>query len=269
MQFQTQPPALLHDTESGWVGYWDIATGNAGLTDEQLASWVSASLNDPRGWGRAGITFQRSSTAHPRVTFRSVQILSGHTIGLTYWSSYDGVQMRVDLEAGQYPFADLVNHESGHAFFMASHSPEGSDSIMEPIDEPSDEWPSDSDIAQVEAWLGNSVEATTFWFPGDLPTYMTYWDIPTTSVARLHMTVLEGAPAIVRPVSAPTHEQMISGDYSPFARALDAYHKGFYWGGWEPPPVGPQWVGIVVQTENPEDISDLVLGLAEVQIKGG
>jgi len=276
VQFVEDAPGLLHpDGSGGYIGYWDA--------DVSISGWVSSALNNPLGWGRVdGLTFMQSSSATPRVNFHMVGTITGadaSAIGIAYWSTYNGSVMEVELESAYEGNMDLVNHEAGHAFFWANHSPNGTDSIMEPMEDPGEEWPSDTDIAQVESWLGNSVDGNPrdddsanlgqalIWFPGDLPHYITRWPVPAGSEARLTATVLTGTRGTLRSVYAETHAGMIAGEYKRFSPGIDLYHEGFYKGAWREAPAGEFYVGLLVHVENAADLTDLIVGLAEVQIR--
>lgn len=183
------------------------------------------------------------------------------------------------LEAAYVGMADLVNHEAAHAFFYAEHSPNGTDSLLEPIEDPGTEWPSASDIAQVRAWLGNGpaappddvevAEAETYWFPADLETYITKWNVPAGARARMTATVIDPAPALIKPVFATSHEDLLAGSYERFCRGLGTDEAGDLHTEWQGARgSGDIYVGIVVDVEAGYTLDDLNVGLCEVQISG-
>lgn len=276
MQFSAPPPGLLTPTGSGYVGTWQLDFVE-GIGAGQAASWVNASLNDSRGWPRAGVTSQQVASGGS-VSVHVVNNLSyggnPDVIGLT-WHYSDG-SCKVELEAQQYANADVVVHEFAHAYFYMEHSPEGSDSVCEPVDEPGDEWPSAIDIAQVRAWLGLAPNPDdggtpeipqTFWFPGDLDSYITRWVVPTGARARMTCVVLNPAAALIKPVFSSDYDALIGGDYEVFCRGIGTDTAGFFRTEWQDARgTGDIYVGIVVDAEAGVTLEDLAIGLVEVQI---
>ena len=106
-----------------------------------------------------------------------------------------------------------------------------------------------------------------YWFPGDLPLYITRWPIPGGAEVRLTAAILEGQPATLRAVYSTDYDAMVAGTHTAFTDDLDASARGFYETDWQAASgVGEEvYIGIVVDTE--EDITDLIIGLAEVQIR--
>lgn len=143
MEFAAQAPGeLTLDEESGtYIGYWEAAESNFAYTKEQVESWVFSALNGDLGWKRAGIGFQKVPIG--RVRFQVVESLPGNIIGQANWGSFP---VLVELEAALYGNLDLLNHEAGHAIFYATHLPEDTVSIMEPMEDLGEEWPSDAEL---------------------------------------------------------------------------------------------------------------------------
>jgi hypothetical protein len=265
------------------MGYWEVHPNNFGYTQTQVANWVSSALNSDLGWKRAGpIGFQQVPIG--RVVFQVVETIPG---GAWIWgvAHIDEFPVLVELEAGQFGNMDLVNHEAGHAFFMAGHSPEGSASVMEPFEEGGDEWPSQTDIAQVRAWLGNPPPPQqppppppprppadlTYWFPSDLKHYITKWPIPEGARTRVSATIIDGSPCVLRPIWAKDHLEMLSGEYSQFGRGPDLERSGFFRTSWQEVPggaTGDTYVGLIIDGATSEDFDRLVISHAEVHIVG-
>lgn len=264
MQFAEEAPGLLHpDGSGGWIAYWD-ATGG-------IDADVSAALNDPMGWGRADITFVQSSAATPRVVFSPRASFppgtgGGTTLGTTYWSTYDGAVMSVELLSSYVTDHQNTNHEAGHAFFWMQHSA-STDSIMFWNESESAPVPTTSDIAYLEAWLGDAESSSIQWFPGGLETYITRWPVPAGCQSRLTVSVIREAFVTLQPVYAASYTDMLAGDYERFAPGVECFNRGFFVSRWRDAPVGENYVGIVAKVDSPSDLSDLVVGLAEVQIR--
>lgn len=262
MQFRAPAPANLTQEGSIFYADWSVADSNFGYSKAEVESLVSATLNNPQGWSAAGIQFRH--VASGAVIFQVVETIAGppNNIGLAHWNS-DPVL--VELEAATLG-PDVITHEAGHAFFLAQHTPSGTDSVMEPVDEIGVEWPSASDLAAVEAWLAGDSSDTVFWFPGDLPYYITKWIVPVGSKARLVLTILEGAPVVMRAVCSADHSAMLSGAHQPFGLGIDASEQGFFHSEWTDAPSGELYVGVIVEGATPEDFQNLTVGLADVQI---
>jgi hypothetical protein len=199
------------------------------------------------------------------VIFQVVETIPDHpnAIGIAHWNS---VPVTVLLKEAYFGNMDLVTHEALHAFCLASHSPEGSLSILEPLEDPGEEWLSPGDIAELTAWLTGDWSGIAYWFPGDLPYYITKWIVPEGSKARLVCTVINGAPVVMKAVYAATREAMLADDYQPFTIGLDTSSEGFFATEWIEAPAGEFYVGIVVEGGSPEDFQDFTVGLADVQI---
>lgn len=277
MQFSQPSPGLLAVVGAEWVGYWSLGDVT-GITQGQAASWIADALNDPRGWGRAGVRFQQVAFPGGAVAIHVVDTIPGSPgiIGLA--THYADGSCRVLLEAGQYANPDLVNHEIAHAFFFAEHSPEGSDSIEEPLEELGTvEWPSDLDISQLIAWLGPAPapplppppEPERYFFPGNLDTYITNWYIPSGARVRVTCTVRDPAPGIIRPVCADTHAHMLSGERQVLCGGLSTDAAGWHKTEWQDANrSGDLYVAFIVEVEAGVSIDELNIAHAEVQLSG-
>lgn len=108
---------------------------------------------------------------------------------------------------------------------------------------------------------------TDYFFPANLSSYATLLQIPVGVEARITATVLTGAEGTtLRAVHATDHAAFAAGTYSDLTPAIDVSSEGFKVSEWlvsEEP--GEKCVGIVAQTEG--DVTSLVIGLAEVQLK--
>ncbi len=106
-----------------------------------------------------------------------------------------------------------------------------------------------------------------WWFPGDLPYYITRWPVPEGAEARMTATVIDGADATLVPVVSDDHSELLAGNWRRFAPAIDCSQRGFYKTGWRVARSGDVYVGIVVRAQSVEVLQGLVVGLAEVQIR--
>jgi len=264
MQFLSPAPANLTQDGATFYADWSVADTNFGYTKAQVEAWVSSALNNPLGIEATGIVTRQVASGN--VVFQVVQTIPGPagTIGVAHWGESP---VRVELEAALYNNMDLVTHEALHAFLFASHSPEGSISILEPIEDPGEEWLSATDISQIQAWLGAAPADLKYWFPGDLEHYITKWEVPAGSKTRLLATVIDGAPCALKAVYATTHAAMLSGSYTPFGRGLDVSLRGFWHTSWQVVPAsGDLYIGLIVDGATPADFQELIVGLAEVQL---
>lgn len=115
--------------------------------------------------------------------------------------------------------------------------------------------------------------SNTYWFPGDLDTYITLWPIGLASESRITATVLEGVSgASLRAVCSEDLSAMKGGDYEDFSLAIPADRRGFFVGDWKPLPdstLGADeiYVGIIVEAPATTEIRGLMVGLAEAQIR--
>lgn len=116
--------------------------------------------------------------------------------------------------------------------------------------------------------------AGTYFFPADLPHYVTRWNVASASAARFSLCVLVGTEGVtVRPVFDVDHEQLTSGVWGYFTDGfITASARGFYVTNWEPVNedaalIGEVYIGIVLEVAEDIDDSELVLGLAEVQLR--
>lgn len=268
MQFLEQPPGNLTQEGSIFFADWSVADSNFGFTKSQVESWVSSALNDSRGIEATGIVTRQVTSGN--VIFQVVETIdveSGDAIGIAYWNEWP---VRVELEAAWFGNMDLVTHEMLHAALYASHSPEGSDSLLEPIEDPGEEWLSAIDIAQITEWLaGAYVADLTYWFPGDLEHYITKWPIPEGARTRVTAKIVDNSPCVLKPVWGSDHLEMVAGDYSPFGRGLELSRSGFFSTPWqEAPTAGDTYVGLIIDGATEEEFDRLVISHAEVQIVG-
>ncbi len=284
MQFTRAAPGNL--TEEGGVFYadWSVADSNFGYTKAQVEAWVSSALNGPLGWEQAGVQFRQVPTGN--VIFQVVETISGpaNTLGIAYWNDFP---VLVELEAAYYNNMDLVNHEAGHAFFYASHSVEGAISLMEPMEDPGEEWTSDADISEIRRWLGidgspdpppppQALPPKTYWHPLDLPHYITKRDLSGASESRVSVAVPNVRRAGLEPgnnlkaIYSADYEAMKDGEYEDLGEGVWFGEPGFYTSGWEEIPEGAKgggevYVGMTITTHLP--IDELSLGQAEVRIR--
>ena len=265
MQFRSPTPANLTQEGTTYYADWSVASGNFGHTDSEVAAWVASALNDSRGLPAAGITPRQVPTDQGKVIFQVVETIPDQpgAIGMAYWNS---VPVVVLIEEAWFGTMDVVTHEALHAFCLASHSPEGSDSVLEPMEDPGEEWLSPTDIEQLEAWLSGDWSGTWYWFPGDLPHYITHWIVPEGSKTRLVLTVFTGGDVVLRAVYAETHDAMLAGDHQPFGIGVSAAEQGFWTSEWVEAPAGEFYVGIIVEGASPDDFQNLAVGVAEVQL---
>ena len=265
MQFRSPAPGNLTLEGSTYYADWSVASDNFGHTASEVVAWVEGALSDPRGLPATGITPRQVNSGN--VIFQVVEAIPGNPgrIGEARWNEFP---VLVLLEEAYFGNMDLVTHEALHAFLYANHSPLGSDSVLEPLEDPGEEWLSDTDIAQIEAWLAGDFDGTRYWFPGDLPHYITRWVIPPRTKTRLVCTILEAAPVVIRAVCGTSHATLVGGTHQPFGIGMDLASEGFFSTEWTDAPSGELYVGLVVEGATPEEFSDLAVGLAEVQIAG-
>lgn len=234
-------------------------------------------MGDPGGWTQvSGLTFDNIG-GEDGVVFRSVADLPGNAIGTCF---YDTVPPHVDLKASFFGNKDLVNHEAAHAFFFATHSPEGSTSIMEPMEDPGEEGASATDIAQVEAWLDGAdpegLGARTYWHPLDLPHYITKCDLSEQTEVMVSVPVPDVDKAGLEPgtfievVWAADYADMLAEDYEPLGASASFSEAGFYDSGYSEIASGAReagevYVGLTITTSLP--LASLALGTAEVRVR--
>lgn len=117
--------------------------------------------------------------------------------------------------------------------------------------------------------------AGTYFFPANLPYYVTKWDVSLASEVRFSAVVFAGAPGVViRPVFDAELAVLLSGSEAGayFSTGIAASTTGFFVTEWEPINedakfIGNIYVGIVVEIAEDTDEADFTLGLAEVQIR--
>ena len=272
MEFAGIAPGRLTVEGPDYFGDWAITPGNVGYTDLEAADVIRGVLEEASGWEQAGVTFRESLT--PEVTFQFVHgpFLCG---GVMANGCASGGTVKLSYERAQEGFLyNITNHEAGHAFFTGTH--EGTPGIM--TGDSPDGRPTDSDIADVAEWLGlTPVDPPThegvggaYFFPGGLDTYMTLWDVPTGSEARLNITVLEGiSGASLKAVWGRSREDLIEGRFRAFTPTVATATGGLYVSEWAAcEESGELCVGIVARRADPSiDLDSLVIGQAEVQIR--
>jgi hypothetical protein len=273
VRFPTAAPGAFVPSGDTYVGEWSASATNVGLTQGEVEAWVGAALNDPQGMTGLGVSFTNVGTGG--VVFRSVASLPGNAIGMCY---YDTTPPRVDLLASYEGNMDLVNHEGIHAFCYAAHSPEGTDSIMEPIEDPGEEWLSETDLSQIAAWLGlpyppedpvDPGEVDTggllpglYWYPMDLAGYKTKWDFADSTEVRLAFGV-KAASAAGAEVNAATLSSVYSEDpeaaiedWLPLGAQVGIDGAGIHDSDWQPLAEGARadvYVGVTLEVSLPLD----------------
>ena len=224
MQFRSPAPGNLTLEGSTYYADWSVASdnfarhgfrgGGVGRGCLELSSGGFPQLGYP-GKQKAVTSFSKWLRLYPVIRKnwgRPLERISG--------SGSSG--------RGVLRYMDLVTHEALHAFLYANHSPLGSDSVLEPLEDPGEEWLSDTDIAQIEAWLAGDFDGTRVWFPGDLPHYITRWVIPPRTKTRLVCTILEAAPVVIRAVCGTSHATLVGGTDQPFGIGMDLASEGFF-----------------------------------------
>lgn len=270
MQFTVDAPGNLTQDGATFYGDWTVSPGNIGYTPEEVADYVSSALNDARGIEATGIiTRQQASIplGSPGLIFQVVETIEGdaNILGITYWNG--SRPYLIQIEAAYFGNPDIVTHEAIHGWLLAMHSPPNTDSIMEPAEDPGDEWLSALDIEQIVNWLASAPMDQTFWFPSDLDSYITQRTIPDGARVRFVATVLDPLEAVIRPVYALAYEDLIAGDWAYLARGIGCHSTGFHETEWQESLVsGEFYIGIVVETESAVTIDGLAIGLAEVQL---
>lgn len=115
--------------------------------------------------------------------------------------------------------------------------------------------------------------AGTYFFPANLPHYITRWNVAAASEVRFSLTVIRGTAGVsLRPVFDAELAVLQSGVWAYFSSGISATSSGFFVTEWEPMNedavfIGEVYVGVVVEVSEEIDERDLVLGLAEVQIR--
>ncbi len=198
----------------------------------------------------------------------------------TFWTE-DPVLVQLEYAplqlAGVGNPQNVINHEAGHAYFWASH--EGTPGIMNDFDSSRIEWPNDEDIQSVIDWLGPPESPGTgkggaLWFPGNLPHYFTKWPIGAARDVRLTATVLEGVTGTsLKAVWGRSFEAMKEGRFHDLTPVVATASRGLFASEWQSIPTTAReaddvCVGIVVRKATADiDIQDLIVGLAEVQVR--
>lgn len=280
MEFIRPAPGNLTGSAPTYYMDWQASSTNYGMTQAEVEALVGGVLTDSRGWQRVGLTARHVPGVAP-VLFRVVDgaTLPSYAVGLTTWN-VTPILVQISYQRIQEGYGhNLVNHESGHAYFYASHEVgPGGPGIMNTGLYAADTggWPTDGDIADVEDWLGNidsgGTSGGTLWFPGDIPYYFTDWSLGGASEARLNLSILGGATgSSLKAVWANSRDDMVNGRHDEFTPPVATASPGYFTSGWQAIPDGPSGdvvVGIKVRkATNSTDLAGLVVGLAEVQIR--
>jgi hypothetical protein len=279
LKFSVAAPGALTPAGDSYVGEWSVSPDNYGHSVGEVEAWVASALNDAEGWTKTGISFDQVASGGG-VVFRSVAALAGNAIGMCY---YDTDPPRVELLSSYFENMDLVNHEAAHAFFYAAHSPDGSESIMEPIEDPGEEWPSETDLQQVASWLSlpyppggdvGSVEVDAlapglYWHPVDLGGYKTRWDLSEASEVRLTLPVMDARSRAHE--TGPTLSAVYSldqdapiTDWLPLGASVESDGIRVHDSDWSPVAVQED-VFVAMTLEVPLPLDSLTMGAAELR----
>lgn len=279
MQFSLPAPGFLTDAGGGnYFGHWSVAADNQGLTASQVESWVQSALFASDGLTQIPIGFVQDASGGG-VVFRSVLDLPGRAIGTSYGATPPAFP-HVDLQASYFGNKDLVIHEACHAFLTASHSPEGSVSLMEPIEDPGEEGLSGTDVAQIRAYLALETppiaHATgTYWHPLNLPFYITRWDLSDATESRVVAPVAaittagRELAATLSAVYSTTFSPTLPGPWQPLGSSVYFGDEGFYVSEWATIPAGAKtgevYIGMTIDLQQP--VGELSLGQTELRIR--
>lgn len=153
-QPQTEPTE-----EHRYIANWcvdDVQEG--GLTKSQVAEFLGSIFDDSRGWKQANITFNEltgsacEDQANKPVTYKYVNeaYCPGEDEAGCTTRLEDG-SVLVTIEVSRFGKIKVVNHETAHAFFWATHTGDG---VMNTPGQPSVEWPTENDMTTLKQWLG-------------------------------------------------------------------------------------------------------------------
>lgn len=118
-----------------------------------------------------------------------------------------------------------------------------------------------------------TVDAGAYFFPANLTHYVTKWQVSAASEVRFSVTVLRASVAVtLHPVFDAELAVLTSGVYGDFASEVSIDAPGFYVTEWEPINedakfIGDVYVAIVLEALEEFESEELVIGLAEVQIR--
>jgi len=107
----------------------------------------------------------------------------------------------------------------------------------------------------------------SYWFPGDLFHYITRLTVPEGTQTRLTATILTGAPATLSSRYAADLADLLASVDDALTPEMDCASEGFYATDYQEAPEGEIYVGLRVEVDDEADLQDLVIGLAEVQIR--
>jgi hypothetical protein len=116
--------------------------------------------------------------------------------------------------------------------------------------------------------------AGIYWHPLNLPHYITRRDLTGVAQALVRVPVLSASavtsPYVISAVYAPTHAEMIAGDWEYLADGVSFTSTGYHDSGWRDiAPLGQANVFIGMVLEVPSSVSNLSLGPTELRIGGG
>ena len=159
--FTVDAPGYLTEEDGEFFGDWCVAETHEGYTKAQAKGLVSHYLNNAQGWEQAGITFRYTEEA-PAVIYKVVTeaTCDSPELACTHWNYEGNGYNLVELEYGPMNGSfgsgigagNLVNHETGHAFFAANHTGTG---VMADFDNNRPVWPNAADIQAVIDWLAS------------------------------------------------------------------------------------------------------------------
>lgn len=285
MEFWKAAPFALTEESGTFYMDWAVNPGvHFGYSGAEVEANVDAILNDSQGWEQAGVVARQVDFDDCKVFFTVVEEAEGESseAARTFW---DETPIEVQLEyqwlnTPNLGWNNLVNHESGHAFFAGTH--EGAPGIMNLFTGDRPDWPNSTDIADVADWLedgggtdgggGGASEGTggVLWFPADLPYYMTRADIPSDAEVCLTATVLQGVEGTrLKGLWGNSREAMVEGRVHDLTAGIPTSEAGFFASEWRPVETpGNLCTGLAVRKRDAGvDESGLVIGLAEVQIR--
>lgn len=119
-----------------------------------------------------------------------------------------------------------------------------------------------------------ALSAGIYWHPLDLPYYMTVRDLSEFDEAQISVPVTgattqtEGSEYILSAVFAPTHAEMLSGDWEYLGPSASFTGIGYHRSGWQAiadGAIGEIYLGMILEVQAPAD--DLLLGWAELRCR--
>lgn len=119
-----------------------------------------------------------------------------------------------------------------------------------------------------------ALSAGIYWHPLNLPYYLTVRDFSEFAEAKLTVPVIAATPQeagseyVLSAVFAPTHAEMVAGNWSYLTAGISFREGGFLTSGWLPMSegaIGELCIGMVLELQAPAD--DLALGRAELRCR--